>query len=223
MALTKRNYVSGKTVITAENLNEIQDAVLDLERKGGVGMGITGATVGQIAKIAAVDDNGVPTAWDPVDMPSGGGEKLRLIRTINVSSDDLNSIYFNVDDDNRPFSLQLLTIVMYGAKTNTGGKQTLLFFRGGDKNLGADANQSLYGIKVNSNTHNYVYGFVFEIKNVSGLWFGNFTYGRNTPSNVDAYVPGSKSIDASISEIKLLWRDLDVYFPNGSTIEFWGA
>lgn len=36
-------------------------------------MGITGATVGQIAKITAVDTDGVPTAWSPVDMPTGGG------------------------------------------------------------------------------------------------------------------------------------------------------
>lgn len=76
MALTKINYVSGKTVITAKNLNEIQDAILDLERKGGVGMGITGATVGQIAKISAVDASGVPTAWEPVDMPSGGADGI---------------------------------------------------------------------------------------------------------------------------------------------------
>lgn len=41
--------------------------------KDGAGMDITGATVGQIAKIAAVDASGVPTAWSPVDMPSGGG------------------------------------------------------------------------------------------------------------------------------------------------------
>lgn len=37
-------------------------------------MGITGATVGQIAKVAAVDASGVPTAWSPVDMPSGVNE-----------------------------------------------------------------------------------------------------------------------------------------------------
>ena len=79
MALTKINYVSGKTVITAENLNDIQNAILALERKGGVGMGITGATVGQIAKISAVDDNGVPTAWEPVDMPSGGADGIGVI------------------------------------------------------------------------------------------------------------------------------------------------
>ena len=41
--------------------------------KDGAGMDITGATVGQIAKITAVDASGVPTAWSPVDMPSGGG------------------------------------------------------------------------------------------------------------------------------------------------------
>lgn len=33
--------------------------------KDGAGMDITGATVGQIAKIAAVDASGVPTAWSP--------------------------------------------------------------------------------------------------------------------------------------------------------------
>lgn len=41
--------------------------------KDGAGMDITGATVGQTVKIAAVDASGVPTAWGPVDMPSGGG------------------------------------------------------------------------------------------------------------------------------------------------------
>lgn len=34
-------------------------------------MGITGASVGQIAKITAVDESGVPTAWEAVDMPTG--------------------------------------------------------------------------------------------------------------------------------------------------------
>lgn len=40
--------------------------------KDGAGMDVTGATVGQIAKIAAVDASGVPTAWEPADMASGG-------------------------------------------------------------------------------------------------------------------------------------------------------
>ena len=36
-------------------------------------LGITSAAVGQIAKITAVDATGKPTAWSPVDMPTGGG------------------------------------------------------------------------------------------------------------------------------------------------------
>lgn len=41
--------------------------------KDGAGMDIIGARVGQIAKITAVDSAGKPTAWEPVNMPSGGG------------------------------------------------------------------------------------------------------------------------------------------------------
>ena len=40
--------------------------------KDGAGMDITGAKTGQIAKITAVDASGVPIAWSPEDMPSGG-------------------------------------------------------------------------------------------------------------------------------------------------------
>lgn len=38
-------------------------------------MGIFGATVGQIIKVKAVNSDGCPTAWEPVDMPSGSGKK----------------------------------------------------------------------------------------------------------------------------------------------------
>lgn len=44
--------------------------------EGGSGISVTGATVGQTVKIAAVDENGVPTAWEAVDFPSGGGEDV---------------------------------------------------------------------------------------------------------------------------------------------------
>ena len=36
---------------------------------------VSGATPGQTVKISAVDENGVPTAWEAVAFPSGGGEK----------------------------------------------------------------------------------------------------------------------------------------------------
>lgn len=108
-------------------------------------LGMTSAAVGQIAKISAVDANGVPTAWDPVDMPSGGGEKtLSLIAsydfTDNTASvfeetglDDLTELIFlptNVTNDSTYSSGLTLninnidvasTLVPSGKKgTNTG-------------------------------------------------------------------------------------------------------
>lgn len=56
-------------------------------------LGLTGATVGQIAKIAAVDASGVPTAWSPADMPSGGGgETWELIAEIDFDVDAANDV-----------------------------------------------------------------------------------------------------------------------------------
>ena len=52
-------------------------------------LGLTGAAAGQIAKISAVDADGRPTAWTPVDMPSGaaGGETWELLANITTEED----------------------------------------------------------------------------------------------------------------------------------------
>lgn len=57
-------------------------------------LGITSAKVGQIVKIAAVNASGVPTAWSPVDMPSGGGGDFawEKIAEINVADDVANGV-----------------------------------------------------------------------------------------------------------------------------------
>lgn len=68
--------------ITQDGLQAATNAALAQAKASGefdgAGLDVTGATVGQIVKISAVDANGVPTAWEPVDMASGGGtwEKL---------------------------------------------------------------------------------------------------------------------------------------------------
>ena len=47
-----------------------------------ISLSVTGAAVGQIAKITAVDDSGKPTAWEAVDMPSGGGHWETVLDTV---------------------------------------------------------------------------------------------------------------------------------------------
>lgn len=52
--------------------------------KDGAGMDVIGAKIGQIAKITAVDTQGKPTGWEPVNIPGGGEE---FIQTIPMTAD----------------------------------------------------------------------------------------------------------------------------------------
>ena len=187
---------------------------------GSVDMGITGATVGQIAKITAVDASGVPTAWSPVDMPSGGSsEDMRVIKTITITADDVNSIYFNRDDSGLPFALtKRIRIRMYGAEKNTGSTQESLFFRAGQTT--GDASQSNYPIKVNSNNVNYVYDFACDLYSAVNCWYGDFAHARSGANGLYRFVPseGNNSSDITVREIKLVWSNASVFFPQGATI-----
>lgn len=82
-------------------------------------LGLTGATVGQIAKIAAVDASGVPTAWEPVDMPSGGGgggETWEEINAITLS-DAVNTVTINTDSGGNTIALKKVRILVEGSAT----------------------------------------------------------------------------------------------------------
>lgn len=79
--------------LTTADKSEIAEAVVagGVQAELGdepVSLGITGATPGQIAKITAVDAQGKPTAWEPVDMASGGGgETWEKIAEIELRAD----------------------------------------------------------------------------------------------------------------------------------------
>ena len=61
-------------------------------------LNITGATVGQIAKITAVDESGKPTAWESVDMPSGGSMRWQKIKEITLA-EQTNDIVIGEDNN----------------------------------------------------------------------------------------------------------------------------
>lgn len=67
----------------------------------------SGASVGQIAKITAVDSSGKPTAWEAVDMPSGGSETWEKIAEIVIpeGADESTALTISQDFDGNPFSL----------------------------------------------------------------------------------------------------------------------
>ena len=82
----------------------------------GAGMDITGATVGQIAKITAVDDSGKPTAWEAVDMPSG--DRWELINAIEIldGTEETNALTISIDKNGNAFSLKKARLLTYFPK-----------------------------------------------------------------------------------------------------------
>ena len=84
-------------------------------------LGVTGATVGQIAKITAVDDTGKPTAWETVDMPSVGGGG-------DASSADVFIIHVTLDETGTNAQLDKTTEQIYEAYQS--GKYCLVSFIG---------------------------------------------------------------------------------------------
>lgn len=100
-------------------------AVRDIPSGGAdLSLGITGATVGQIAKITAVDTDGKPTAWEPVEMASGGGgETWEIINEVTLSEDAM-SVVFDKDKSGAAFALRKFAVFGWtkgSDASNTGG------------------------------------------------------------------------------------------------------
>ncbi len=79
-------YLSS-SVVTLEELNEKQDTLIQ-----------SGASVGQVAKVTAVDKSGKPTSWEAVDMPNAianGGKELILTSS---TADSTKKFKITVDD-----------------------------------------------------------------------------------------------------------------------------
>lgn len=68
--------------------------------KDGAGMDVTGAKVGQIAKITAVDSAGKPTAWEPVNMPNKKTVKWLTVHTSDLD-ENMNTLVISADSNGK--------------------------------------------------------------------------------------------------------------------------
>ncbi len=81
-----------------------------------IALGMTGAAVGQIAKITAVDKDGKPTAWEPVDF-SAGEREWKHIQTV-ILEEEVSDITVTEDENGEPFAfteILIRSVVMEGA------------------------------------------------------------------------------------------------------------
>lgn len=116
--------------LTDTDKQEIAELAAELVPSSGPdpSLGVTGAEVGQIVQVSAVDEDGKPTAWVPVDMPSGGGESTEsweLIGTVEVT-EDVSAI--ELSEDLSGASFELRRVAVYAPLTVTASQSGQLFF-----------------------------------------------------------------------------------------------
>lgn len=138
------------------------EAVRNIQSAADLSLGITGATVGQIAKITAVDTEGKPTAWEPVDMATGGVEWYEVIDT--ETTEAVNDLIISTDKNGRPISgyhalAMVLCFMIPADSTQTSANGNIWVYPTSTNNLanGLRVIQFVSTWKTVNRTSNYLY------------------------------------------------------------------
>lgn len=96
-------------------------------QSGDLSLGLTAATVGQTIKVAAVDTDGKPTAWEPVDMASMSNDWI-LLADITLEED---SAVIKIDKTSEGNSFSVRELAFFGGvKCDTVNKELTLSVNG---------------------------------------------------------------------------------------------
>lgn len=163
--------------------------------KDGAGMDITGARVGQIAKITAVDTDGKPTKWEPVDMPSGGGVSNTFEKVVEMTTlEDAAVISISTDKNGNPLSMSEFYVAITTARNNAATANNIF-----SCNVFPDT-VPIY-VRARSAIKNLmlyqdVYCYVVHYKVVGRMIFNEYSSKARTASglNVAEYLENEKTI-----------------------------
>lgn len=152
--------------LTTADKSEIAEAVVagGVQAELGdepVSLGITGATPGQIAKITAVDEKGVPTKWEPVDMAGGGW-------TVLSEGDTAEAVKMvSVDVDLQKIDEVLVFVRTHGSEPNV---DTHLYW-------GVGTNETTFGISKSLHSSQWRLNLCRLQKIKDKLWVGEVEFG----------------------------------------------
>ena len=91
MHIATKKYIDvNLRVLASATMDYVNEAINSIPSESNVSLNVTGATVGQTVKISAVDANGVPTAWVPVDMTAG--KELSWIEVVDITTSEQTQI-----------------------------------------------------------------------------------------------------------------------------------
>ena len=161
-------------------------------------LSVTGATVGQIAKITAVDASGKPTAWEPVDMPSGGDESDFEKVVEMTTPEDAAVISISTDKNGDPLSMSEFYVAITTARNNAATANNHF-----NCNVLPDTVPShirAASAITNITLFQDVYCYVMHYKLIGRMIFNECVGRKRTASglNVAEYIENEKSISISV-------------------------
>lgn len=141
-----------------------------------ISLGLTAATPGQIIKVKAVQD-GKPTEWESVDMPSGGVEWYEVIDI--ETAENVNDLIISTDKNGRLISgYHALAMVLCfeipadSTQTSTNGNIWVYPMAGDYLSSGLRIITNVASWKTITRTYNYFYAGSNRAIFVSGATYG---------------------------------------------------
>ena len=164
-----------------------------------ISLGVTGATVGQIAKITAVDNTGKPTAWEAVNMPTGGGESTFEKLVEMTTLEDAAVISISTDKNGNPLSMSEFYVAITTAR-NSASTANNNFNCNVLPDTVPSHIRSVSAIK-SLTLFQDVYCYVMHYKVVGGMIFHEYVSRVRTSSglNVAKYLENEKNIGIRVS------------------------
>lgn len=193
--------------------------------KDGAGMDVTGAKVGQIAKITAVDSAGKPTEWEPVDMPSGGeGREWVEIGHVTTEEDSTDSveIAFTIDVSGAPLELRGVLIICRALFNDTRTHYVILQANHSQYNK----NYLLYKSILRNKETCSIFSEFLRVDGVNSIAqtsynSGNIKQNGGCNSEITTWSPSTESsIEYPARGVKIIISDKGML--SGSTFDVWG-
>lgn len=172
----------------------------------------TNAEVGQTIVVKSVDENGKPTEWEAVDVPSGGGEEAWDYEKTIVIEEEVASITIDTFDDGTPLALKKVEVILVGSNATSANQNIMIVSdvvnasNGGAVALGG-------GTYLTADKKHYLWG-IAEINN--GEIAAEFAQSNNQTQYVNFYTGISSAITKVKPGITYSTNNAEIY-PNKAT------
>ena len=170
------------------------------------------AEVGQTIVVKAVDEDGKPTEWEAVDVPSGGGEEAWDYEKTIVIEEEVASITIDTFDDGTPLALKKVEVILVGSNATSANQNVMIVSdvvnasNGGAVALGG-------GTYLTADKKHYLWG-IAEINN--GEIAAEFAQSNNQTQYVNFYTGISSAITKVKPGITYSTNNAEIY-PNKAT------